>query len=121
MHMRYLELLGLLNKGITPACTLTRARILLAADEHKTDDGIAASLHVHPAPVERPRRRLVEGRATRASTRSTTLVVGPSSIPSRKHFWPRSSVGTRRQVEDTGRCRCWPTAWSNSGGGNDQR
>jgi hypothetical protein len=66
MHMRCLELLGLLNKGITPACTLTRARILLAADEHKTDDGIAASLHVHPAPVEGPRRRLVEGRATRA-------------------------------------------------------
>src|SRR5215212_8958418 len=31
------ELLGVLNKGIAPACTLTRARILLAADEHKTD------------------------------------------------------------------------------------
>jgi hypothetical protein len=31
------ELLGLLNKSIAPARTLTRARILLAADEHKTD------------------------------------------------------------------------------------
>ena len=30
------ELLGLLNKGIASARMLTRARILLAADEHKT-------------------------------------------------------------------------------------
>src|SRR5688572_5629473 len=60
------ELLGLLNKGIAPARTLTRARILLAADEHKTDAEIAASLHVHPATVERTRRRFVEGRAVRA-------------------------------------------------------
>jgi hypothetical protein len=51
------ELLGLLNKSIAPARTLTRARILLAADEHKTDAEIAASLHVHPATVERTRRR----------------------------------------------------------------
>ncbi|PVE20569.1 IS630 family transposase [Microvirga sp. KLBC 81] len=60
------ELLGLLNKGIAPARTLTRARIQLAADEHKTDAEIAASLHVHPATVERTRRRFVEGRAARA-------------------------------------------------------
>jgi transposase len=58
------ELLGLLNKGIAPA--RTRARILLAADEHKTDAVIAEALHVHPATVERTRRRFVEGRAARA-------------------------------------------------------
>ncbi|GEO18939.1 helix-turn-helix domain-containing protein [Microvirga aerophila] len=55
------DLLGLLNKGIAPARMLTRARILLAADERKTDAEIAASLHVHPATVER----------TRLSTRSS--------------------------------------------------
>jgi transposase len=60
------ELLGVLNKGIAPARTLTRARILLAADEHKTDAAIAEALHVHPATVERTRRRFVEGRAARA-------------------------------------------------------
>src|SRR5688500_3480609 len=60
------ELLGLLNKGIAPARTLTGARILLAADEHKTDVQIAEALHVHPATVERTRRRFVEGRAARA-------------------------------------------------------
>jgi hypothetical protein len=60
------ELLGLLNRGIAPARTLTRARILLAADEHKTDAAIAEALHIHPATVERTRRRFVEGRAARA-------------------------------------------------------
>jgi transposase len=60
------ELLGLLNNGITPARTLTRARILLAADEHKPDAAIAEALHVHPATVERTPRRFVEGPATRA-------------------------------------------------------
>jgi hypothetical protein len=58
------ELLGLLNKGIAPARTLTRARVLLA-DERKTDAAIAEALHVH-ATVERTRRRFVEGRAARA-------------------------------------------------------
>jgi transposase len=60
------ELLSLLNKGIAPARTLTRARILLAAHENKTDVQIAEALHVHPATVERTRRRFVEGRAARA-------------------------------------------------------
>jgi hypothetical protein len=60
------ELLGLLNKGIAPARTFTRARILLVADEHKTDAVIAEALHVHPATVERTRCRFVEGRAARA-------------------------------------------------------
>jgi transposase len=59
------DLLSLLNKGIAPARTLTRARILLAAHENKTDSQIAAALHVHPATVERTRRRFVEGRAAR--------------------------------------------------------
>ena len=58
--------MGLLNRGIAPARTLTRARILLAADGHKTDAAIAEALHVHPATVERTRRRFVEGRAARA-------------------------------------------------------
>jgi transposase len=56
------DLLALLNKGIASARKLTRARILLAADEHKTDAEIACALHVHPATVERTRRRFVDGR-----------------------------------------------------------
>ena len=54
-------LLALLNKGAAPARKLTRARLLLLADEGGTDRVIAAALHVHPATVERTRRRCVEG------------------------------------------------------------
>jgi transposase len=60
------DLLALLNKGIASARKLTRARILLAADEHKTDAEIATALHVHPATVERTRRRFVDGRVAGA-------------------------------------------------------
>jgi transposase len=52
---------ALLNKGAAPARRLTRARILLLADEGGTDPEIAAALHVHRATVERTRRRFVEG------------------------------------------------------------
>ena len=54
-------LLALLHKGVAPARRLTRARILLLADEGGTDREVAAALHVHPATVERTRRRFVEG------------------------------------------------------------
>jgi transposase len=60
------ELRALLNAGVAPARRLTRARILLLADEGGTDQGIAAALHVHAATVERTRRRFVEGGVERA-------------------------------------------------------
>ena len=59
-------LLALLNRGVAPARRLTRARILLRADEGGTDQEIAAALHVHRATVERTRRRFVEGGVERA-------------------------------------------------------
>jgi transposase len=75
MHKRYTVdltaderagLLALLHKGTAPARRLTRARILLLADEGGTDRKIAAALHAHPATVERTRRRCVEGGVERA-------------------------------------------------------
>jgi transposase len=75
MHKRYIVdltaderagLLTLLNRGVAPARKLTRARILLLADEGGTDQRIAAALHVHAATVERTRRRFVEGGVERA-------------------------------------------------------
>ena len=60
------ELLALLGKGVAPARKLTRARILLLADAGRTDQEIAAALHVHRVTVERTRRRLVEGGVERA-------------------------------------------------------
>ena len=59
-------LLALLHKGVAPARRLTRARILLLADEGGTDQEVAAALHVHPATAERARRRFVEGGVERA-------------------------------------------------------
>ena len=56
----------LLNRGVAPARRLTRARILLLADEGGPDPEIATALHVHRATVERTRRRFVEGGVERA-------------------------------------------------------
>ena len=54
-------LLALLNRGVAAARKLTRARILLLSDEGRSDQEIAAALHVHALTVARTRRRLVEG------------------------------------------------------------
>jgi hypothetical protein len=50
----------LLRRGTAKARTLTRARILLKADQHLPDDAIAAALDVSRATVERTRKRFVE-------------------------------------------------------------
>ena len=60
------ELRSVIRKGVASARRLTRARILLLADEGATDEAIAAALHVHRATVERIRQRFVEGGIERA-------------------------------------------------------
>jgi transposase len=60
------ELLNLVRRGVTSARRLTRARILLLAGEGRTDEAIAAALHVHRATVERTRQRFVAGGVERA-------------------------------------------------------
>jgi transposase len=50
----------LLQKGKSSARKLTRARILLHADEGETDEEIATALRVGVATVERTRQRFVE-------------------------------------------------------------
>ena len=50
----------LLQKGKSSARKLTRARILLQADEGQTDEEIATALAVGVATVERIRQRFVE-------------------------------------------------------------
>lgn len=54
------ELHALIRKGTTSARMLARARVLLLADEGRTDDQIAASVHVGTTTVERLRRRCME-------------------------------------------------------------
>jgi len=55
------ELLGLLNRGSAPARRLARARVLLLADEDRSDQEIARVLHSSRPTVERLRKRFVEG------------------------------------------------------------
>ncbi len=54
------ELRALVRKGRTSARRITRARILLLADEDRTDDDVVAALHTSRSTVERIRRRFVE-------------------------------------------------------------
>ena len=60
------HLLMLIGKGKHGARTITRARILLKADEGMTDDDIAAVLNVGYATVGRVRQRFVEEGLERA-------------------------------------------------------
>jgi len=54
------ELLALIRKGRVAARRLSRAHILLLANEGQADETIAAALHVNRSTVERTRRRFVE-------------------------------------------------------------
>jgi transposase len=60
------ELRSVIRKGIASARRLTRARVLLLADEGETDARIAAALHVHETTIERIRQRFVAGGVERA-------------------------------------------------------
>ena len=55
------SLFELVKKGTARARRITRARILLLADEAKTDAEIAAALKTGVATVERIRKRFVDG------------------------------------------------------------
>jgi transposase len=54
-------LLDFIKSGKQSARKLNRARILLLADENKTDGEIAEALHTGTATVQRTRQRFVEG------------------------------------------------------------
>ena len=55
------ELLEFITSGKQAGRKLNRARILLLADEGKTDKEIAAALHTGTATVQRTRQRFVSG------------------------------------------------------------
>lgn len=54
------ELLAVIRRGKAAARRLTRAHILLHADEGHTDEEIAVALHTNRSTAERARRRFVE-------------------------------------------------------------
>jgi transposase len=55
------HLLKFIKSGERSARKINRARILLLADEGKTDPGIAEALHTSRPTVQRIRKRFVEG------------------------------------------------------------
>jgi transposase len=55
------HLLELIKSGKHSARKLNRARVLLLADEGRTDSEIADALHTGTATVQRTRQRFVEG------------------------------------------------------------
>ena len=59
-------LLELIRSGEHSARKLNRARILLLADEGRTDGEIAEALHTSTSTVHRTRQRFVEGNLDRA-------------------------------------------------------
>jgi transposase len=61
-------LLDLTKKGTAPARKISRAHILLRANEGAGDQAIADALHIGRATVERTRKRFVEGGIERALT-----------------------------------------------------
>ena len=54
------ELRSLIRSGQHSARILTRARVLLLADEGRTDAQIAASVHIGTTTIERLRRRFMQ-------------------------------------------------------------
>jgi transposase len=60
------QLLDLTKKGRVSARKLTRAHVLLLADEGRNDKAIAAALHVSVPTVERIRNRFVTGNVEHA-------------------------------------------------------
>jgi hypothetical protein len=106
------ELLGLLKGGQEARVRKTnRTRILLLADEGRTDEDIAEALLTSVSTVERTRRRFVEGGPGGHWRRPRPPAASESSTAARKHTsWP-SRVATRPRGASGGRCNSWPRGW----------
>jgi hypothetical protein len=105
------DLLGLLKRGSAPARRLTRARVLLLADEDRTDEDISEALHTSRPTVERLRKRFVDGGLERAlGDRLAPVPRGGSPAATRPCWW-RWRAATRPRDGYAGCGNCSPTAW----------
>lgn len=114
------ELSGMIHKGKGSARKMTRARILLLADEGKTDCDIAAGVHTSTSTVEQIRQRFVEGNVAGAlndrvsrqqrrtclddAGRATLIAVACSPPPEERARWTlRLLAGRLVEMEVTKR------------------
>ena len=80
------RLRDLTRKGTASARMVRRAQTLLLAEEGRTDEGIAAALHVGVATVERTRRRCVEEGPDAALTERPRPGARPKLGPKERAF-----------------------------------
>jgi len=108
------ELLGLLKGGEARVRKTNRARILLLADEGRTDEEVAEALLTSVSTVERTRKRFVEGGLERALNESPRPG-GKRKLTGKQEaytwwLWP---VAILPRARSAGACSCWPTGlWS---------
>ncbi len=109
------ELVGLLNGGQGRVRKTNRARILLVADEERTDEEVAEALLTSVSTVERTRKRFVEGGLERALNES------PRPGGKRKLTGKQEAYLVALACSDPpegnkrwSACSSWPTDWWNS-------
>ena len=111
------QLRTLVGSGVAPARMLTRARILLKANQGEggpgwTDAAIAGALEVHPATVARVRRQYVEAglEAALARKRPDRVYARVLDGAAEAHLVAVACAEPPAGVS-AGRCGCWPTNW----------
>jgi transposase len=97
-------LLKLIKTGEHPSRKINRARILLLADEHKTDREIADALHTSIPTIQRTRQQFVEGNLDYALNEQRRCG-RPSKL---KEKAEADLVALARSVPPAGR-KCWTT------------
>ena len=97
-------LLKLIKTGKHPSRKINRARILLLADEHRTDQEIADALHTSIPTVQRTRQRFVEGNLDYALNEQRRCG-RPSKLEEKAEA---DLVALARSVPPAGR-KCWTT------------
>ena len=109
----------LTGQGTAPARALTRARVLLKANQGEagpgwTDRAIATALEVHHTTVARAPavRRPGAWRPPWTARRRIVSTVA-SWMASRRPTWSRWRAAPHPKVASAGRCGCWPSGWSN--------
>ncbi len=106
------ELLGLLRGAQARVRKTNRARILLLADEERTDEEVAEALLTSVSTVERTRKRFVEGGLERALNESPRPGGKRKLLrASRKRTWWLWPVAILPRARSAGVCNCWPTGW----------
>ncbi len=110
------ELLGLLKGGRARVRKTNRARVLLLADEGRTDEDIAEVLLTSVSTIERTRKRFVEGGLGQA-LEEAPRPGGKRKLDGRQeaHLVALACSGPPEGRQRWTRCDSWPRGWWRSG------